>query len=358
MLSKYACLDDYAYRLNNEQEDIRTPFFRDIDRIIYSLSYLRYIDKTQVFSNNNNDHVSKRIIHVQFVSKIARTIGRMLNLNEDLIEAASLGHDLGHAPFGHLGESILNEICIRENLGYFSHNVQSVRMLMNLENNGCGRNITVQVLDAILCHNGEKLQKKYEYKHKTKEEFLNEYYACYNDKKTLNNLTPMTLEGCVVRICDVIGYVGRDLEDGIRLGLIIEEDIPKEVKDTLGKNNRQIINTIVLDIIKNSKDKPYIMMSDKIFHALNILLDFNYHNIYYMACTKEEVENYKNMFNSLYQFYLNEIDSKNKNSDIYTHFLNGMSYDYITKTSSKRIVIDYISGMTDDYFKKKCAKYL
>ena len=134
-ISKYACKDSSAYRLFEEDSDFRTDFFRDIDRIIYSLSYSRYIDKTQVFSNINNDHVSRRITHVQFVSKIARTIGRALNLNEDLIEAIGLGHDLGHAPFGHVGESILNEICINNNIGFFNHNIQSVRLLKDIENN-------------------------------------------------------------------------------------------------------------------------------------------------------------------------------------------------------------------------------
>ena len=155
MLSKYACKDTEAIRFKKEEEDVyRTPFFRDIDRIIYSLSYVRYADKTQVFSFNENDHITKRMIHVQLVSKIARTIGRNLGLNEDLIEAASLGHDLGHVPFGHVGERILNMISIEAGEGYFNHNIQSVHTLMHLEQNGMGRNITLQVLDAIMCHNG------------------------------------------------------------------------------------------------------------------------------------------------------------------------------------------------------------
>ena len=224
-ISKYGCLDSSAYRLVDEESDFRSDFFRDIDRIIYSLSYTRYIDKTQVFINISNDHVSKRITHVQFVSKIARTIGRTLNLNEDLIEAIGLGHDLGHAPFGHIGEAILNEICINNNIGYFNHNIQSVRLLKEIENNGKGRNITIQVLDGIMCHNGEVLLQKYEPKKKSKDEFLEEYEKCYFDKKTLNNLCAMTLEGCLVRVCDVIGYIGRDLEDGIRVGLISIDNI-------------------------------------------------------------------------------------------------------------------------------------
>ena len=172
-LSKYATSDDSAIRFKEENDDdIRPAFFRDIDRVLYSTSYTRYIDKTQVFSFVNNDHISKRIIHVQFVSKIARTIGRALGLNTDLIEAAALGHDLGHVPFGHTGERILNDISLKHNEGYFNHNIESVRILMNLENNGEGKNITLQVLDAIMCHNGEFVLGKYEPVNKTKEDFI------------------------------------------------------------------------------------------------------------------------------------------------------------------------------------------
>ncbi|MEI3499446.1 MAG: HD domain-containing protein [Bacilli bacterium] len=160
-LSKFARLSKNAIRLKQEESDIRPAYFRDIDRIIYSLSYTRYIDKTQVFSLKENDHISKRIIHVQFVSKIAKTIGRALGLNEDLIEAIALGHDLGHVPFGHVGEKILNDISLKYDNTYFNHNAQSVRELMSLEKNGQGLNITIQVLDGILCHNGEFLSGKY-----------------------------------------------------------------------------------------------------------------------------------------------------------------------------------------------------
>ena len=357
-ISKYACCDSEAYRLNDENDDFRSPFFRDIDRILYSLSYTRYIDKTQVFSNNSNDHISRRITHVQFVSKIARTIGRALNLNEDLIEAAGLGHDLGHAPFGHIGESILNEICVNHNLGFFSHNIQSVRVLKDLENNGNGSNITVQVMDAIMCHNGEVLLKKYTPKKKTKEQFLNDYYKSYNDKNVLNNLCPMTLEGCVVRVCDIIGYIGRDLEDGIRLGLIKQDNIPLSVKNILGINNREIINSIVLDVIHNSISKSYIKMSDEVYKALNDLLKFNYDNIYYKSCTKEQIDKYKFMFNKLFDVYLDQLNNKDISQDIYTVFLNNMSCKYITNNTYERIIIDYISGMTDDFFLSQFEKYL
>ena len=148
-------------RVREENEDIRPPFFHDIDRIIHSLSYTRYIDKTQVYPLNSNDHISKRMVHVQLVSKIARTIGRALNLNEDLIEAIALGHDIGHTPLGHVGESILNDISMRELGEYFAHNIQGVRNYLVVENNGCGLNLTIQVMDGIMCHNGEMLSSKY-----------------------------------------------------------------------------------------------------------------------------------------------------------------------------------------------------
>lgn len=351
-LSKYATQDSEAYRLKEEQNDIRPPFFRDIDRVLYSTSYTRYIDKTQVFSNSANDHISKRIIHVGFVSKIARTIGRALGLNVDLIEAAALGHDLGHVPFGHVGESILSEISYKNGEGYFNHNIESVRILTSLENNGLGSNITVQVLDAIMCHNGEFVLGKYEPKKKTKEEFLKEYQDSYTDKDIIKHLRPMTLEGCVVRISDVVGYIGRDIEDAITLGVIKKGDIPKDITNVLGSTNKEIINTIVTNIIDRSINKPYITMDEKVFKALINLKKFNYENIYAKANTKNEIAMYKKMFNTLFDSYLKDVINSNKKSNIFTVFLNNMCDDYLQNTSDKRKVIDFIAGMTDDYFVK------
>ena len=270
-LSKFASLSKNAIRLKQEESDIRPAYFRDIDRIIYSLSYTRYIDKTQVFSLKENDHISKRIIHVQFVSKIAKTIGRALGLNEDLIEAIALGHDLGHVPFGHVGEKILNDISLKYDNTYFNHNVQSVRELMSLEKNGQGLNITIQVLDGILCHNGEFLSGKYIPKKKSVQTFLDDYNNTYINEKANTMLIPMTLEGCVVRISDIVGYIGRDIEDAIMLGILKKEELPKEITSVLGNNNREIINTIVTDIINNSLNKPYLLLSDDVYKALKAL---------------------------------------------------------------------------------------
>ena len=356
-LSKYACKDSIAYRFKKSDNDFRTPFFRDIDKILYSLSYIRYIDKTQVFSNAENDMISKRMTHVQMVSKIARTIGRALSLNEDLIEAASLGHDLGHVPFGHVGEAILNKISIKYGEGYFAHNVQSVRTLMNIENRGYGNNITVQVLDAIFCHNGELVQGMYSPMEKSYEEFIKEYNESYSNKEILKKVKPMTLEGCVVRISDIIAYIGKDIDDAIRLGKINERDIPNNIINTLGKTNSDIVNTIVVDIINNSFNKNYIKLSENIFNALNELLEFNYKNIYDKANTKEQKDKYELMFNSLFDLYFNQINNNSLNEDIFTIYLNEMNDDYINNTSSARKVIDYIAGMTDDFFVNQYKKY-
>lgn len=355
--SKYATLDKDAERFENMEEDIRPSYYHDIDRIIYSLSYARYMDKTQVFSNLENDHISKRMIHVNFVSKIARTIGRALGLNEDLIEAIALGHDLGHVPFGHTGEAILNELSLKYDHTYFNHNVQSVRLLKYVENNGLGNNLTVQTLDGILCHNGEFCMEEYRPKKKTKEEFLEEYNNCYIDNEQIKKLRPMTLEGCVVRLSDIVGYVGRDIEDALRLNVLKKEDIPSNITDILGSTNREIVNTIILDVIKNSYDKPYIKLSHDVFEALKKLKKFNYENIYNKANTKEDIEEYKKMFHKLFEVYLKQLQIKEIDSDIYKIFLSEMTDNYLNNTSDARKVIDYIAGMTDDYFIYQYEKY-
>lgn len=355
-LSMYATKDWDAIRLKDEDKDIRPSFFRDIDRIIYSLSYTRYLDKTQVFSNTNNDHISKRITHVQMVSKIARTIARALNLNEDLTEAIGLGHDLGHVPYGHVGEAILNRISLEYTGRYFNHNVHSVRILKDLENNGEGDNITLQVLDGILCHNGEFVSQEYYPIKRSKEDFINLYESCYTDGNAIKKLRPMTLEGCVVRISDVIGYIGRDIEDAIRVGIIRIEDIPSNIIEVLGRTNREMINTIILDIIANSLDKPYIKLSEEIYTAIKDLKQFNYEKIYYKANSKEDINHYEEMFNTLFNTYLNDLKEKNSKSDIYQVFLGDMCDNYLINTSDEQKVIDFIAGMTDDYFNRMYNK--
>ena len=358
ILSKYACPDSDAIYLHENKDDFRTPFFRDIDRIIYTLAFVRYSDKTQVFSFKENDHLTKRMIHIQYVAKIARTIGRALGLNEDLIEAAALGHDLGHTPFGHVGEAILNEISLENNEGYFNHNVHSVRLLMYIENYGKGLNITLQTLDAIMCHNGEFASQMYEVKKKTKEEFLSEYESCYKDRAAIKKLRPMTLEGAVVRISDLIAYLGRDIEDAKRMGLIDFSDIPLSIKENLGTSNREIVNTIVMDIINNSIGKDYIKLSDDVFKSIVELKKFNYENIYYKAYTEEEKDKLKLMLNTLFNKYMKDLENNNVDSNIIKSFLANMSDEYKNSNSNARIVIDYIAGMTDDYTLREYNNYL
>ena len=356
-LSKYATKSSDAVRMNIEKEDIRPPYFHDIDRIIHSLSYTRYLDKTQVFTKSDNDHISRRITHVQLVSKIARTIGRALNLNEDLIEAIALGHDIGHTPLGHAGEAILNEISLRELNQYFSHNIQSVRHLNYVENNGKGLNLCIQVLDGIMCHNGEILDSTYVPEKKDKELFLRQYEDSYIDLAKSNKNHPMTLEGCVVRISDVIGYIGRDIEDAIMIGRLKRKDIPKDIIDVLGCTNKEIVNTIILDIINNSMDKPYIKMSDSVFNALFSLKKYNYEHIYKYSLTDKQLEYYKAGMNKIFDRYLNDILNDNHDSIIFKIFLDTQSKNYLNNTSDKRKVIDFIAGMTDDMFINEIEKY-
>ena len=356
-LSKYATRSSDAIRFKEENEDIRPPFFHDIDRIIHSLSYTRYLNKTQVYTLNSNDHVSRRITHVQLVSKIARTIGRALNLNEDLIEAIALGHDIGHTPLGHAGEAIFNRLSLKELGEYFAHNIQGVRYYMEVATDGKGLNLTLQTLDGIMTHNGEMLSPIYEPMKKDKDEFLFEYNESYKDLKKSKTYRPMTLEGCVVRISDIIGYIGRDIEDAIMIDRFKRSDIPKEIRDVLGDNNRDIVNTIVLDIINESIDKPYIKMSDKVYNALFVLKKFNNDNIYSKSMTKEELDYYEIVINKLYHIYLEDIKSNNKESIIYKIFLNHQDKSYIESTNIKRQVIDFIAGMTDDFLVREIKKY-
>lgn len=357
-LGEYATKDIEAIRLKEEIKDIRPEYYRDVDRIIWSKSYFRYMDKTQVFTIKDNDHISRRMSHVQMVSKIARTIGRALGLNEDLIEAMALGHDLGHVPFGHLGETYLNELSLKHNEGVFMHNVQSVRNLMNLEKNGNGLNLTIQTLDGILCHNGELILDKYAPIEKTKEEFLKDYENCYKNVNNILSLRPMTLEGCVVRISDVISYIGKDIEDAITMNILKPDELPESIMEILGNNNGDIVSTLVLDIIKNSMNKHYITMSNEIMKALNDLQKFNYENIYYKVLTTEQRKHYKEMFNTVFETNLKYLENKKQDENIYVVYLNNMTEEYTNNTTNERVVIDYIAGMTDDYFTKEYVKII
>ena len=220
---------------------------------------------------------------------------------------------------------------------------------MDVAKDGEGLNLTLQTLDGIMTHNGEMLSPIYEPMTKDKEEFLREYNESYKDLEKSKTYRPMTLEGCVVRISDIIGYIGRDIEDAIMIDRFKRSDIPESIRDVLGDNNRDIVNTIVLDIINESIDKPYIKMSDKVYKALFALKKFNNENIYKYSMTKEELDYYEAGINKLYNIYLDDIKTNNKESDIYKIFLNHQDKRYLESTNIKRWVIDYIAGMTDDF---------
>lgn len=369
IISKDACKSKDAIRLTPDPTDldIRPVFFKDIDRIIHSLAYTRYIDKTQVYSFIKNDHITHRVLHVQLVSKIARTIGRALLLNEDLIEAIALSHDLGHTPFGHKGEYFLNKICENENIGYFCHNAQSVRVLKDIEN----INISVQSMDGMLSHNGEILLNTYSpFKDKTSQDFLNELDNVFNLKDYSKKISPMTLEGCVVRISDIIAYIGRDIEDAIIVGSIKRKDIPNNIFETLGNTNSKIVNNLILDLIKNSYGKNYLEFSTEVFNALIELKNWNYNTIYNSTESNLNSDKLEELFNKLFKFYLEKlkrIDITNKryileevkNSDLELfEYLSNRTDTYLKNTDLKRIVIDYIAGQTDNFFINECKLYV
>ncbi len=355
-LSKYACQNRKGKRKDeriekiNDRKNIRPVFFHDTDKIIHSLAYTRYIDKTQVFYLFENDHITHRVLHVQFVSKIARVIGRCLKLNEDLIEAIALGHDIGHTPFGHDGESFLNEICGSKGIGHFYHNAQSVKLLHEIENKGNGLNLSLQVLDGILAHNGEILETKYiPVWQKSWDDFEEEYRKCFQEKDYYKKIKPMTLEACVMRISDIIAYIGRDFEDAIAVGLIEENSLPKSIANAVGNSNDEIINTLVLDIINNSYGKNYIMLSNDKHKALIDFIEFNNENIYKNISIKTEEEKIKKIFKELFELYLEDIKNENKESTIFKCFLNEICEKYKNENPVERQVVDYLSGMTDDF---------
>ncbi len=354
-LSRYACPNQVAIRFKPESIpdsiNVRPAFFHDTDRIIHSLAYSRYIDKTQVFFLFENDHITHRVLHVQLVSKIARTIGRFLRLNEDLIEAIALGHDIGHTPFGHDGEKYLNRICEEQGIGYFRHNAQSVRFLTELENSGQGWNLSLQVLDGILCHNGESISEQYcPAPIKTGNDFLKEYHRCFTEADYGKELKPFTLEGCVVRICDVIAYVGRDIEDAITVKLIARDEIPDNVSDVLGNSNRDIIDSLVRDLVKNSIERPYLSISPHVLEALKSLLDFNYQTIYFAPVKQQQNAKIEKMFRLMFETFLDDVKQGKTTSRIFKDCPNILNDNFRKQTPEARIIIDYIAGMTDDYF--------
>jgi dGTPase len=297
------------------------------------------------------------VLHVQLVSKVSRTIGRLLGLNEDLIEAIALGHDIGHAPFGHDGERFLSELCQGAGLGYFSHNIQGVRFLEHIERKGRGWNLTLQVLDGILCHNGEILTRILSPdRGKTFERMDRQMNDQENDPT--RDIPPMSLEGCVVRMADTISYVGRDIEDAIRLRLIAREDIPDHCRQVLGDTNGTIVYTLVEDLVSCSLGKDHVSFSEEVSQALARLKAFNHERIYMNDRVKKETPKIELMFQLLFEKYLRDLETGNRDSDVYREFLAGMSPGYQEGTPKAAVVRDFIAGMTDEYFLTQCHKRL
>jgi len=334
-------------RRQADDEDIRPSFSRDTDRIIHSSSYTRYIDKTQVFYFVENDHITHRVLHVQLVSKIARQIGRSLGLNEDLIEAIALGHDIGHAPFGHTGEKLLSKICEEGGIGKFHHNVQSVISLDQIER----WNLTLQVLDGILCHNGEIHEQVLKPEQgKTWDDHDSEIQSMIDGG---SGNYPMTLEGCVVRISDTISYIGRDLEDAIMVGLIERDEVPDRCLNVIGDANRDIVNTLIIDVIENSWEGDYISLSKEVSEALDEFKRFNYKKIYENPAVNREVDKIEKMFRLMFEEFLRDLEGDKRDSRIFKHHINLIHHRnplYLDETANAEIVRDFIAGMTDKYF--------
>lgn len=353
----YRFFDENAIRRNMEHDHAnlwRPTFLRDIEKIMHIPYYNRYTDKTQVFSLYKNDDICRRASHVQLVARISRNIGRLLNLNLDLIEAIALGHDIGHTPFGHAGERKLNDLYYTHTGRYFNHNIQSARVLDVL----FPVNLTLQTLDGIICHNGEMELKEYRpvetLDFKT---FDQKVEQCYVEKGAVKHLVPSTLEACVVRVSDIIAYLGKDRQDAIRLGIL--EDVSDFADLGIGKTNAEIINNMIVNLVERSYGKPYLKMDDAFFEAFSTGKKENYQLIYGKHSDTEVFHNeIFPMFEEIYERLLTDLESGNQNSIIYRHhiqyiqentkyFPNKIEYDQLPAND---IVVDCISGMTDDYF--------
>lgn len=353
----YRTKDEEAIRRKQDWDKnklLRPAYVRDCEKIMHAPYYNRYADKTQVFSFYKNDDITRRALHVQLVSRISRNIGSLLGLNVDLIEAIALGHDIGHTPFGHAGERYLSE-CLQEKTGrFFNHNVHSVRVLDGILN----RNISLQTLDGILCHNGEFAMQEYRpSKMGDFESFDKKYEECYVDEKAIGRLVPYTLEACVVRICDMIAYLGKDRQDAKRANLIKDDGIFDE--QTFGKSNPEIINNLIVNIVENSYGRDCILMDDEYYKAIKATKKENYKKIYFNEALDQTYENcVRPMVHQMYDKLLLDLQSGDRNSIIYKHHVDfvkeNTSYygndDYLERTEENQIVVDFIASMTDDYF--------
>jgi len=335
-----------------DKESIWRPaYVRDVDKIMHSPYYNRYTDKTQVFSFYKNDDITRRALHVQLVSRIARSIGSVLGLNVDLIEAIALGHDIGHTPFGHAGERYISEVFRAETGRYFNHNVHSVRVLDGI----FPLNITLDTLDGIITHNGEFEMD--EYRPSVMPDFATfdkMVESCYVDESNIAKIVPSTLEGCVVRVSDIIAYLGKDRQDAIRAKLLTPDE---DLGDSpIGSINAEIINNLEVNIIEHSYGKPYIKLDSEHYEGLRLAKQANYERIYKQEKVAAIVDNtVKPMMQKLYYKLLSDLKRGDKSSPIFKHhieFINSNHYaakmPYI-ETEYNQIVVDYMASMTDDY---------
>ncbi len=358
-LSALACRSRDGLRRERETRiDHRQPFAQDCDRILHSRAYSRYIDKTQVFSLVDNDHISHRVLHVQMVSRIGRTIGRFLGLNEDLIEAIALGHDIGHPPFGHEGERILDTLCKKHGLAGFAHNIQSVQFLDRFERKGLGWNLCLQVLDGILCHDGEAHATRLGPK-RDKDFTALDQELLEKGRDPLLRLQPMTLEGCVVRMSDTIAYIGRDIEDAIELELIDRDLIPADCAARLGTTNGTIVYSLVTDLITQSRhvrdaadgaELDYIGFSKEISDLLLELKHFNYQYIYRNPAFKPDFVLIRACYRALFEHVMEAITDGDAMKKSGAGFLSAMTDEYVGTHSPAAVTRDYLAGMTDDFF--------
>ena len=347
--------DSLVVRRNNILKDKasvwRKPFIHDIDKIIHCPYYNRYADKTQVYSLCKNDDITRRFLHVQLVSRIARTIGSTLHLNLELIEAISLGHDIGHPPFAHTGEKYLDELYFNHTGKLFLHNIQSVRVLDKI----FPHNISLQTLHDIASHNGELEMEEYvPAEIKDFNQFDKLMDACSADKSIADKLLPCTLEGAVVRISDIIAYLGKDRQDAIRTNHVVEQDFSNE---DIGSINAEIINNLVVNIIENSYGKNCIKLDAKHFKALQKSKKENYEKIYNHAVSFAKLDvTVKPMMADLYERLLDDLRLERKESPIYRHHIDQVDRSYYKRktpyveTEHNQLVVDYIASMTDNYF--------
>lgn len=358
----YACKEESIIRRfsNHDTPRLWRPaFVMDVEKIMHNNYYNRYSDKTQVISCFKNDDISRRALHVQFVSRIARTIGMTLGLNLDLIEAISLGHDIGHTPFGHAGERFLSNLYQGNTGRLFNHNVHSVRVLDKL----ICRNISLQTLDGVICHNGEMEQQEYRpIKLDSFAEFDERVESCYTDSTANKKQIPSTLEACVMRVSDIIAYLGKDRQDAIKINLLDSHN--PFSSESIGNTNAEIINNMTVSIIENSYGKPYLSMDKEVFEAFSKAKKENYELIYNDKNREELYNNIECMFEELYIELLSQAKNLKEDSVLYSHHIkyireankyssyrdiNDFMDEYLS-SSPDDIVVDYIASMTDDYF--------